>query len=63
MPGWCSVRYTFICGHYERSSSFEPVLSIHFLAALDLGAGVEQPFNHLIIQNRQAVQSMERSTD
>jgi len=27
--------------------SFEPVLSIHCLAALDLGADVEQPFNQL----------------
>jgi len=33
------------------------------LAALDLGAGVEQPFGCLIVQNRQAMQSMERSMD
>jgi len=33
------------------------------LAALDLGAGVEQPFDCLIVQNRQAVQSMRRSVD
>ena len=43
------------------SSSFEPVPSIHFLAALDLRADVEQPFNCLIIQNCRAVQSMVRS--
>jgi len=33
------------------------------LAAFDLGAGVEQPFDCFIIQNRQAMQSMGRSTD
>ena len=44
-------------------SSFEVVVTIHSLAALDPGAGVEQPFNCLIIQNRQAVQSMRRSMD
>jgi len=33
------------------------------LAALDLGAGLEQPFNCLIVQNRQAMQSMMRSID
>jgi len=35
----------------------------HCLAALDLRTGVEQPFNCLIVQNRQAVQSMGRSMD
>ena len=35
--------------------------SNHCLAALDLGAGVEQPFDCLIVRNRQAVQSMKRS--
>jgi len=34
---------------------------IHCLAALDFRAGVEQPFGYLIVQNRQAVQSMGRS--
>ena len=34
------------------------ILSIHCLDTLDLGAGVEQPFDYLIVQNRQAVQSM-----
>jgi len=33
------------------------------LAALDLGADVEQPFDCLIVQNRQAMQSMGRSMD
>jgi len=33
------------------------------VAALNLGAGVEQPFNCLIVQNRQAAQSMGRSMD
>jgi len=33
------------------------------LAALDLGEDVEQPFNCLIVQNRQAMQSMGRSMD
>ena len=44
-------------------SSFKPVLSIHCLAALYLGARVEQPFECLIVQNRQAVQSMRSSMD
>jgi len=47
----------------RASSSFEPVAAIHCLAALDLGAGVEQPFSCLIIPNRQAVQFMVRSMD
>ena len=33
------------------------------MATLDLGADAEQPFNCLIVQNRQAVQSMGRSMD
>jgi len=36
---------------------------IHCLAALDFGAGVEQPFGCLIVKNRQAMQSMGRSMD
>ena len=47
----------------SSSSLFEPVLSVHCLAALDLGAGVEQPIDYLIIQNRQAVQSIGRAMD
>jgi len=35
----------------------------HCLAALDLGADVEQPFDYLMVQNRQAMQSMRRSMD
>jgi len=45
------------------SSSFEPVLSFHSLAAQELGTSVEQPFNCLIIQYRQAMQSMWRLMD
>ena len=44
-------------------SSPERVVAIHCLAALDLGGGVEQPFDCLIVLNRQAVQSMGRSMD
>jgi len=44
-------------------SSFEQVVTIHWLAALDLGTSVEQPFDCLIIQNRQAVQLMWMSMD
>ena len=35
--------------------------SNHCLAALDLGASVEQPFDCLIVRNRQAMLSMKRS--
>jgi len=44
-------------------SSFELVLQSTALAALYLGASVEQPFDWVIIQKRQAVQSMGRSMD
>ena len=37
--------------------------SNHCLAALGLGAGVEQPFGCLIVQHRQAMQSMGRLMD
>ena len=37
--------------------------SNHCLAAPDLGAGVEHPFNCLITQNRQVVRSMRRTMD
>jgi len=37
--------------------------SNHCLAALGFGAGVEQPFDCLIVQDRQAMQSMRRSMD
>ena len=33
------------------------------MAALDFGAGVEQPFGCLIVQNSQAVQSVGKSMD
>ena len=45
------------------SSSFERVVAVHCLVVLDLGAGVEQPFDCLIVQNRQAVQSIRRSME
>jgi len=37
--------------------------SNHCLASLDLGADAEQPFDCLIFQKRQAMQSMKRSVD
>ena len=47
-----------------RESSFVWASSfIHCLAALEFGAGVEQPFGCFIVQNRQAVQSVGRSMD
>ena len=45
------------------SSSFEPVHSVHCLAALDLWAGLGKTIDCLIIQNGQGVQSMGRSMD
>jgi len=47
----------------KRSSRFERVVTIHILAALDLGAGVQQTSDYLIIQNCQAVLSMRRPMD
>ena len=47
----------------EDASYFERVVSVHCLAALGLAADVEQPFDCLIIQNRQDTQSMGRSMD
>jgi len=37
--------------------------SNHYLAALDLGAGVEQPFDWPIVQNHQTMQAMGRLMD
>jgi len=42
---------------------FEQVVTIHCLATQNLGAGVEQPLDCLTVQNRQDVESMERSMD
>jgi len=59
IKGWqqrCFVRFT-------SSSLFEPVLKVHYLAALDIGAGVEQSFDCLIIQNRQAMHCIGWSMD
>ena len=44
-------------------SSFERVVTVHCWAALNLGAGVEQPFDCLVAQNRHAGQSMGSSMD
>ena len=46
-----------------KMNFFWASFSNHCLAALDLGAGVEQPFGCLIVQNRQAMQPMWRSMD
>ena len=50
----CSVSSYFL---------FWASCSNHCLAALDFGAGVEEPFGCLIVQNRQVVQSIGRSMD
>ena len=55
------MTWSFSCtgnSSFVWASSF-----VHCLAALDLRAGFEQPFNCLIIQNRHAVQSVGRSMD
>jgi len=61
------VSYCYITRSLKQQVScflsFEPVLSLHCLAALDLGTGVEQPIDCFIIQNRQAVQYMGRLMD
>jgi len=44
-------------------SLFEPVRVIHCQAALDLGAGVKQPFDCLVIQKRLAMRSTGTSMD
>ena len=46
------------CGFFFWASS-----SIHCLAALDLGASVEQPFRCFVVQKRQDDQSVMRSMD
>jgi len=47
----------------NSSSSFELVVDTTCLATLGLRAGVEQPFDCLIIQNHQAMQFTGRSMD
>ena len=44
-------------------SLFERVVNIHCLHALDLGAGVEQSNDCLIIHKNHVVQSIEKSMD
>ena len=51
----CTDGHIYSTQAQTASSSFESVLSVYCLAALDLGAGVEQPIDCLIIQNRQSV--------
>jgi len=48
---------------HTSSSSFDRVITIHCLAALDRGAGVEQLIDCLISHHCQAVKSMGRSMD
>jgi len=48
--------------HKYRSFFFWASCSNHCLAALDLGADVEQPFGCLIIQNHQAMQYTSNKT-
>jgi len=62
ITGSLSVMLDEIQG-FISSSLFERVFSMHCCTALHIEAGVEQPFDCLIIQNRQAVQSMGRSVD
>jgi len=54
----CKMQCSSYLFFFFWASSF-----IHCLAALDFGAGVEQPFSCLIVQNHQVVQSMGRSMD
>jgi len=65
-----SLDYILILSFSSSSSSFHVKVflfwassSNHCLTVLDLGADVEQPFDCLIVQNRQAMQSMRRSMD
>jgi len=50
---------------FQKSPSFQPDLSMHCLAVLDLQARLEQPFNCRIISSRtiRTAQSMRRSMD
>ena len=55
----CTIH--LVCGFFfvVWASSFHPLLG----RTIDLEAAVEQPFDCLIVRNRQAVQSMGRSMD
>jgi len=44
------------------SSSFERVVAVHCLAALDVGAGVEQPFDCLNKQKQQKLEITNKNT-
>ena len=61
-----SFQIIYKCDFFRSVSCyflFWASCSSHCLAALDLGAGVEQPFDCLIVQNCQAMQSIRRSMD
>ena len=57
IPTFKAIQYslTLSIGGNASFSSYEPVLPINWLAALNLGAGVEQPLI-VVIRNRQAMQ-------
>jgi len=67
--GWRASRHDSLkLANYTRIEYAHLLLlsdffSIRCLATLDFGGGVEQPFGCLIIQNRQAMQSMRRLMD
>jgi len=61
---FCSCLLTCsLCSTQRHFFFYWDSSSNHCLAALDLGVGVEQSFDCLIVQNRQAVQYMRRSMD
>jgi len=57
---WMLFSSLGLSGVFSTSPSFQRVL-IHFHAALNLGAGAEQAFHFLAVQNRQAMHSVESS--
>jgi len=64
-PPAANLGWMTLCRWIMPSSFFVGASSsfIHCLAALDLGTGAEQPFDCLIVQNHQAMQSTGRSMD
>ena len=62
VPLW-GTRTRYLCLFDAISEIFFWASSIHWLAALDLGPGFEQPFGSLIVQNRQGVQATTRPVD
>jgi len=49
----CQVSFKSV---FTKTVLLLRAVTVHYLAALDLGAGVEQPFDRLIVHNRQDVQ-------